>query len=234
MKASICLLLLIISCVTSVFAQDTLQVMPYAFNSSGLDFDIPVTVSYYPDSSEQAFELLRPSPEVPFLFIGKAAQTGARVVLSDGETSFTHFLSDLIFVPGGNYYASFFGAPLNQEVRTRFVFALAENLADSLSENEIRSYVPVEKQPVPNMTRFLRKLKYPEKARKAGIEGQVIVRVLVSMEGNYISHFVLQSAHPELDKAAEKAIPYLSFTPAYKLGKPTKVWVNVPVRFKIK
>ncbi|MEL6592497.1 MAG: energy transducer TonB, partial [Bacteroidota bacterium] len=74
---------------------------------------------------------------------------------------------------------------------------------------------------------------YPQIARDAGIEGNVVVRVLVDKRGNYDKHKIITQVHPILTKAVEEHISKLQFTPAIQGGKPIKFWVNIPFNFKL-
>ncbi len=78
-------------------------------------------------------------------------------------------------------------------------------------------------------------LKYPEIARKAGIEGRVTVHVLVSEKGIVIKTKILQSlGHTGCDQAAVNAIKKVKWNPAMQRDKPVKVWVAIPVIFRLK
>lgn len=74
--------------------------------------------------------------------------------------------------------------------------------------------------------------KYPELAKKAGIEGTVVVKVLVDLEGNVEATELVQSVEV-LDEAALEAARQFKFTPAKLDGKPVKVWMAVPFKFKL-
>jgi len=78
-------------------------------------------------------------------------------------------------------------------------------------------------------------LKYPEIARKAGIEGRVTIHVLVSEKGEVIRTKILQSlGHSGCDQAAVNAIEKVKWNPAMQRDKPVKVWVAIPVIFRLK
>ncbi len=78
-------------------------------------------------------------------------------------------------------------------------------------------------------------LKYPEIARKAGIEGRVTVHVLVSEKGEVLKTKILQSlGHTGCDQAAVNAIKKVRWNPAMQRDKPVKVWVAIPVIFRLK
>ena len=101
-------------------------------------------------------------------------------------------------------------------------------------EPDINEFIFVEEQPKPvNMADVQKAIGYPQVARDAGIEGAVVVRVLVNEKGNFLRHKIINSVHPVLDKAVEKQLPNLRFTPAIQGGKPIKFWVNIPFNFKL-
>ncbi len=98
-------------------------------------------------------------------------------------------------------------------------------------------FVPYDEPPSPKggFRAIQRALKYPEIARKAGIEGRVIVQVLVSEKGKVIKTRVIKSlGHSGCDEAAVKAIRSVKWKPALQRDKPVKVWVAIPVIFRLK
>jgi protein TonB len=78
-------------------------------------------------------------------------------------------------------------------------------------------------------------LVYPEIARKAGVEGTVQVRVLISPKGEIIKIELIKSlGNNGCDEAAIKAIKSVKWNPAYQRDQPVQVWLSVSVRFKLK
>lgn len=77
---------------------------------------------------------------------------------------------------------------------------------------------------------------YPRRARSEGIEGLVLVRVIIGTDGHVEpeSPRILQSV-PALDAAAVSAVSQWRFTPALgKQGRPVRVILEVPVQFSLK
>ncbi len=75
---------------------------------------------------------------------------------------------------------------------------------------------------------------YPEKAKKAGIEGKVWVKVLVDKSGTVRDvRLGKTSGHKMLDESALKAAFKSKFTPATVDGKPVAVWVTYAVDFQL-
>jgi TonB family protein len=74
---------------------------------------------------------------------------------------------------------------------------------------------------------------YPEIARLAGIEGTVYLKVLVDENGNVVKTKVEQGAKEMLDNSALQAAQKAKFSPAMLNNKPVKVWVVLPIAFKL-
>jgi protein TonB len=74
---------------------------------------------------------------------------------------------------------------------------------------------------------------YPEAARKARIEGTVVVRGLVDRDGRVRDVRVTKSI-PGLDQAAEDCVRQWTFKPAMAKGSPVAVWVAIPVKFTLR
>ncbi len=101
-------------------------------------------------------------------------------------------------------------------------------------EPDVNAFIVVEEEPKPvNMGEVKQAIGYPQVARDAGIEGNVVVRVLVDKNGGYRRHIILNGVHPVLEKAVAAQLPKLRFTPAIQGGKPIQFWVNIPFAFKL-
>lgn len=75
-------------------------------------------------------------------------------------------------------------------------------------------------------------IKYPSKARREGIQGEVVLRILVSNTGE-VAVVEVEKSIPQLDSAAVSAAEKLRFKPAKKYGRPVDVWVRVPLNFEL-
>jgi TonB family protein len=76
------------------------------------------------------------------------------------------------------------------------------------------------------------KPRYPDSARRQGIEGTVLVKAYVTEQGRVGKVQVEQSAgHAELDQAAVEAVGRWRFEPARRGRQPVAMWVSIPVRF---
>jgi protein TonB len=75
---------------------------------------------------------------------------------------------------------------------------------------------------------------YPAAARRAGVEGSVLLQVAVLINGRAGNvSLVSSSGSGLLDAAAMRAVRKWSFRPATLDGKPTSGEVRVPVRFQL-
>jgi len=98
-------------------------------------------------------------------------------------------------------------------------------------EIEIVPYYKVEVKPKPV---HIPKPKYPELARRAGIEGTTVVKMLVDIDGSIREVKILKSSGNQmLDQAALVAAKSAKFTPAKQRDKYVRVWVSMPLKFKL-
>jgi protein TonB len=74
---------------------------------------------------------------------------------------------------------------------------------------------------------------YPELARKAGIEGMVVVKVLIGTKGDVEKVEVVKS-HPMLDDSAVSAAKKFKFKPGKQRDRFVKVWMTIPFTFRLK
>ncbi len=78
-----------------------------------------------------------------------------------------------------------------------------------------------------------KKIIYPEDAIKNKIEGTVYVLAYVNENGDVDFAEVLKGIGYGCDESAKKAVLETKFKPAYTQGKPTKVRIVIPIRFKL-
>lgn len=89
--------------------------------------------------------------------------------------------------------------------------------------------------PIGGFAAIQRNLKYPEIARKAGIEGTVFVEAVIDEAGNVVSTRIVKSlGHSGCDEAAVEAIRKVKWKPAKQRDKAVKVRISIPVKFRLK
>lgn len=74
--------------------------------------------------------------------------------------------------------------------------------------------------------------KYPEEARKAGLEGTVVLDAVVDPDGMIHNMRVVRSLDPVLDENAMEAARQWKFRPGMKEGKPVAVAASIEVTFR--
>ncbi|MGH7597112.1 MAG: energy transducer TonB, partial [bacterium] len=91
-------------------------------------------------------------------------------------------------------------------------------------------FVPFEKAPA-----VIKRIDpvYPELARKANMEGRVIVKVWIDRKGKVKDVVILKGAMEILNEAAVKAAKQWEFTPAMMKTGPVDVWSTLTFTFKL-
>ena len=74
---------------------------------------------------------------------------------------------------------------------------------------------------------------YPEEAARAGLEGAVVLRLLVDIEGNVTEAEVVGPAGHGFDEAAREAALKFKWEPALRDGKPIPVRIDYEYRFTL-
>lgn len=79
-----------------------------------------------------------------------------------------------------------------------------------------------------------KKIKYPEIAKKAGVEGTVFVQFVVDENGNVVDPTVIKGIGAGCDEEALRVVRDAKFKPGRQRGKPVKVKFSLPIRYKLK
>lgn len=105
--------------------------------------------------------------------------------------------------------------------------------ADTDDEPEI--FVVVEQMPelIGGVRSIQEAVRYPEVARLAGLEGVVVVQLVINEDGTPSDPKILRSAGEILNDAAEEALLKQRFTPGKQRGKPVRVQMAFPVTFRL-
>lgn len=75
---------------------------------------------------------------------------------------------------------------------------------------------------------------YPEEAKKAGIQGRVVLQFIIEKDGMPAQPRIVRSVHPLLDKEALRIIRQMpKWTPGKQDGKPQRVLYTIPVSFRL-
>ncbi len=103
-------------------------------------------------------------------------------------------------------------------------------------EPEPEIFVIVEQMPelIGGLAELQKKIKYPEIAKKAGVEGRVFVQFIVDEQGNVSNPEVVRGIGAGCDEEALRAIRTAKFKPGKQRGKPVRVKMSLPITFKLK
>jgi protein TonB len=102
-------------------------------------------------------------------------------------------------------------------------------------EPEPDEFIPVEKEPGVDYSRLQGLVKYPDLAKRAGIEGRVVLRVLIDKDGAVRKLFIEDSENELLNSAAIDAVKaYGRFKPAIQNQEPIMCWISIPIQFRLR
>ncbi len=175
-----------------------------------------------------------PPPPPPEVYTGPAARAGTPVPVPDAEI--TPDMKDFAktdeiaraSAEGGN---GLDGGGFSSNIQV-------DQPIDVKKEEEPSpdDFIAVEKEPEPNYALLKKNTVYPEMARRAQIEGKVIVRVLVGKDGKpKPGKIKIEDTSNEMfNQAAIDAVMKTPFTPAIQNGQPIEVWVTVPMNFQLR
>ena len=103
-------------------------------------------------------------------------------------------------------------------------------------EDEPEIFIIVEQMPelIGGMASIQTKVKYPEIARKAGVEGRVFLQFVVNEQGNVQDVTVTRGIGAGCDEEAVRVVSEAKFTPGKQRGKAVPVRMSLPITFKLK
>ncbi|MDX1672498.1 MAG: energy transducer TonB [Balneolaceae bacterium] len=97
-------------------------------------------------------------------------------------------------------------------------------------------FVVVEEMPelIGGLSALQQKIRYPERARRAGIEGRVVVQFIVNTDGEVENPRVVRGIGGGCDEESLRAVKASRFNPGRQRGEPVRVQFSLPVVFKLK
>jgi len=172
-----------------------------------------------PQQSFKAEEFLliddRPDTEITFRLEGE------KVVFEYGQSEGSHSLSQRP-TPVGQSQGH---EPQREESQT----------AHDNRDEEPEVFVVAEQMPeiIGGQRALYRNLVYPEAARRAGIEGRVIIQFIVDENGDVTDPKIARDIGAGTGEAAINAIRSVRFTPGVQRGRNVKVQMTLPVVFRL-
>lgn len=103
------------------------------------------------------------------------------------------------------------------------------------SEREEDFFIVVEEMPhlKGGLVNLQQQIRYPEKARKAGIEGRVIVQFIITEKGEVEDPRVIRGIGGGCDEEALRVVKKAQFVPGRQRGKPVRVQYTLPIVFRL-
>lgn len=102
-------------------------------------------------------------------------------------------------------------------------------------EEEEDFFVAVENMPElkGGLADLQQKINYPDMARKAGIEGRVIIQFIVNEQGKVEDPKVIRGIGGGCDEEALRVVKQAEFEPGRQRGNPVRVQYSLPITFKL-
>ena len=96
-------------------------------------------------------------------------------------------------------------------------------------------FVPYDDMPDPigGVSAIQQYLAYPVSSSGEKLEGKVYVLTLIDENGKPIDFDIIKSLAEPYDVAAVNAISRVNFTIPKRKGNPHKIWVSIPIVFKL-
>ena len=107
---------------------------------------------------------------------------------------------------------------------------------DEEEEEEPEIFVIVEQNPelIGGQEGLMKKLVYPEIARKANVEGRVFLQFVVDADGNVHDPVVVRGIGAGCDEEALRVISEAKFVPGRQRGRAVQVRMSMAINFKLR
>ncbi|MFZ0455095.1 MAG: energy transducer TonB [Ignavibacteriaceae bacterium] len=118
-----------------------------------------------------------------------------------------------------------------------FVFALllipSQSNFPSGKDELYKPFAQVMPEPDGGISAIYSKIKYPETAQKAGVQGKVYLLIYINENGSVDDIKVLKGLGAGCDEAAVDAVKQTKFSPGKDNGVAVKVKLSMPITFKL-
>ena len=118
---------------------------------------------------------------------------------------------------------------------TNEAYELVMDLPAAKGDAGSEVFVVVEEAPIllGGLQELQSRIKYPELARKAGIQGRVFLQFVVDQEGNVRDPQITRGIGGGADEEALRAIQTMRFVPGVQRGERVNVKMSLPVTFRL-
>ena len=102
--------------------------------------------------------------------------------------------------------------------------------------DEFVPFAELESEPsiVGGIESLIKKIHYTELARRAEIEGTVVIEIIINKKGDVEDAKIIRSLNSGLDEIALQAVKSTRFIPGMQRDKPVKVKMTIPIKFKLR
>ena len=114
-----------------------------------------------------------------------------------------------------------------------FSFSSTDPKKNPKKEKSETEFQKLDVMPQVDISQLAKLIKYPEEARKKGIEGIVNVKAFVNEKGKVEKVKIEKSANKIFNNAAIDAVKNASYTPGKIKDKNVGAWVVIPINFKL-
>ncbi|MFA6978883.1 MAG: energy transducer TonB [Ignavibacteriaceae bacterium] len=101
-------------------------------------------------------------------------------------------------------------------------------------EDPYAAFAEVMPEPVGGLEAIIKKIVYPEIAKKAGLSGKLYLLIYVDEKGKVDDVKVIKGLGGGCDEAAIKAVKESKFSPGKNSDVPVKVKLSLPITFKMR
>jgi TonB family protein len=115
-------------------------------------------------------------------------------------------------------------------IKFQFTFWYSSDIFENLERGSEVDSLPL---PIGGMYAIQKNIRYPEIAKRAGIEGTVLILAEIDEGGNVINTSVREGIGAGCDEAAIDAIKSVKFKPAIRDSVPVRYRITIPIKFKL-
>ena len=115
-----------------------------------------------------------------------------------------------------------------------FIVQPKSELTKHMQEDPYAAFAETMPAPVGGLEAVIKKIVYPEMAKKAGLSGKLYLLVYVDEKGVVNDVKIIKGLGGGCDEAAEKAIKESKFSPGKNGDVPVKVKLSLPITFKMR
>ncbi|MCS7052667.1 MAG: energy transducer TonB [Ignavibacterium sp.] len=102
------------------------------------------------------------------------------------------------------------------------------------SEDGYLAFAEVMPEPVNGMAELIKQVKYPEIAKKAGLEGKVFAMAYIDEKGSVTDVKIIKGIGGGCDEEVVSVLKKAKFKPGQNKGTNVKVKMSIPFVFKLK